>query len=440
MNGLGASDRDPWSREPGSPPVVIAVDGPAASGKSTLARRLAAAFRPRLPRHRPALPRGRPAPCSTPAGVRRRAGRGGRGDAALAPEDVAAGRLRGEGVGQGASRVAAVPEVRDGAAAVPAPVRHGRRRRGAGRPRHRHGGLPRCRLQAVRHRQRPRSGRGGGSRSCGPRRCRPIYAAFWRSCGSVTPRCGPGGRAVAHRAADAWVLDTTDLDVETALAFARACRGSSTIARSVPASRRRSRARQPETAERSQLTTLNPSRGQAAADRPCAGFDIWSQGMTGSHSKPSSRRPRPTISPRCSTRRCELERPARRHASSRGTVVGIDDDKVIVDVGLKSEGRVPAQGIRGARAAARGPGRRHRSRCSSSGSRTKSGEVVPQPREGAARGELEPARARVQRHQQGRGLTSSAGSRAASRSISAVPWPSCRAARSTSGRCATSAR
>ncbi|MDF1587246.1 (d)CMP kinase [Rhodospirillales bacterium YIM 152171] len=94
-----------------SGPLVIAVDGPAASGKSTVARRLAAHFglafldtgllyravaRRMIDRHLD------PGDALAAAGEAE----------ALVPEDVDERRLRGEGVGQGASKVAVVPAVR----------------------------------------------------------------------------------------------------------------------------------------------------------------------------------------------------------------------------------------------------------------------------------------------------------------------------------------
>ena len=79
-----------------------------------------------------------------------------------------------------------------------------------------------------------------------------------------------------------------------------------------------------------------------------------------------------------------------------------------------------------------------RSRSISSASRTATAKR-PVPREGAARGKLEPSWKRPSTTRARSRATSSAGSRAASPSISAVRSPSCRAARSTSARCATSA-
>ena len=94
-----------------NPPLVVAVDGPAASGKSTLARRLAAHFALRFldtgllyrAVARAMLDRGLdPSDVEGAVGAAR----------LLVPEDVDPARLRGEGVGQGASKVAAVPAVR----------------------------------------------------------------------------------------------------------------------------------------------------------------------------------------------------------------------------------------------------------------------------------------------------------------------------------------
>lgn len=94
-----------------SRPLVIAVDGPAASGKSTVARRLAAhldlAFLDTGLLYRAVarrmIDRGLDPADATAAQ---------REAEALEPGDVEEGRLRGEGVGQGASKVAVVPAVR----------------------------------------------------------------------------------------------------------------------------------------------------------------------------------------------------------------------------------------------------------------------------------------------------------------------------------------
>ena len=94
-----------------SGPLVVAVDGPAASGKSTLARRLAQQFGlPFLDTGllyravgRRMLDEGLAADDTEGAvAVARK----------LEANDVEPSRLRGEGVGQRASQVAAIPEVR----------------------------------------------------------------------------------------------------------------------------------------------------------------------------------------------------------------------------------------------------------------------------------------------------------------------------------------
>ena len=86
-----------------------------------------------------------------------------------------------------------------------------------------------------------------------------------------------------------------------------------------------------------------------------------------------------------------------------GTVIAIDNEDAVVDVGLKAEGRVPAQGVLDARSSGRGRGRRSgRGLCRAL--RDAQRRDPAQPRQGAPRGELEQARAGVQRHRQGPGL------------------------------------
>ena len=103
---------------------------------------------------------------------------------ALAPQDVEPGRLRGEGIGQGASIVAAVPAVR--AALLPFQRRFGAGGRGAvlAGPRRRHGHLPGCDLQAVRHRQRSGAGAAAVRGVAGARRCAYIRGGFGRAAGA----------------------------------------------------------------------------------------------------------------------------------------------------------------------------------------------------------------------------------------------------------------
>ena len=130
--------------------VVVAIDGPAASGKGTLSQRIADAF----------------GFAHLDTGVLYRAvgvsvlrAGGDPADSAAAaraayelhPEhpilqEVA---LRTDEAAQAASKVAAVPEVR---AALRGPSAGRRAGSGPGRARHRNGGLPRCPGQTVRYR------------------------------------------------------------------------------------------------------------------------------------------------------------------------------------------------------------------------------------------------------------------------------------------------
>ena len=135
---------------------TVAIDGPAAAGKGTIGRAVAARFGFRH--------------LDTGLLYRAVGAMGG---------DPVAGRAKPDARGSGPRRPAHAgggaggkPGRRDprgagGAGRLPAPFCAGRRRRGAGRARHRHGDLPRGRGEAVRHRQ-PR----------GPRA--PALAGGWR--------------------------------------------------------------------------------------------------------------------------------------------------------------------------------------------------------------------------------------------------------------------
>lgn len=206
---------------------VIAVDGPAASGKSTLARRLAEHFGLRFldtgllyrAVARSMLDRGLD-PGDVEAAVATAQ--------ALHPEDVVPGRLRGEGVGQGASKVAAVPAVR--AALLPFQRRFAASPPGAvlaGRD----VGTVVCPDATVklfvtagdeeRTRRRFEELQARGEK--------PIYAAVLEELRERDRR--DAGRAVAplRAASDAWVLDTTHLDAEAA--FVAACRHVESVRR-----------------------------------------------------------------------------------------------------------------------------------------------------------------------------------------------------------------
>ena len=132
-------------------PLVVTIDGPAASGKSTLAQRLAQAL---------GLPFLDTGLLYRAVGRRLLEAGGDPRDAAaalaaaeaLTADEVVTARLRGQEIGQAASMVAAYPAVR--AALLPFQRRFaGMDWRGrAGRARYRHGGLPGGRGQAVRDR------------------------------------------------------------------------------------------------------------------------------------------------------------------------------------------------------------------------------------------------------------------------------------------------
>lgn len=202
-----------------SAPIVIAVDGPAASGKSTLARRLAEHFRLAFldtgllyrAVARALLDRGQ-AFTDAAAAVETAT--------ALKAEDVEPGRLRGEGIGQGASIVAAVPAVR--AALLPFQRRFGADGRGAvlaGRD----VGTVICpdasfklfvtASDPERARRRYEELRARGDT--------PIYAAVLEELQQRDRRDADRAVAPMRIAPDAWVLDTTALDAQAAFAAAR---------------------------------------------------------------------------------------------------------------------------------------------------------------------------------------------------------------------------
>lgn len=202
-----------------STPTVIAVDGPAASGKSTLARRLAEHFRLAFldtgllyrAVARAMLYRGQ---AFTDASAAVAAA------TALKPQDVDPGQLRGEGIGQGASIVAAVPAVR--AALLPFQRRFGADGCGAvlaGRD----VGTVICpdatfklfvtASDPERARRRYEELRARGDA--------PIYAAVLEELQQRDRRDADRAVAPMRIAPDAWVLDTTALDAQAAFAAAR---------------------------------------------------------------------------------------------------------------------------------------------------------------------------------------------------------------------------
>jgi CMP/dCMP kinase len=197
--------------------VVVAVDGPAASGKSTLARRLAEHFGLAF------LDTGLLYRAVARAMLDRRLALDDRAGAvstarALAPEDVEPGRLRGEGVGQGASMVAAIPEVR----AALLPFQRQFARRGAVLAGRDVGTVvcPDARFKlfvtatdAERARRRYEELRARGDAN--------IYAAVLAELQERDRRDADRAVAPLRVARDAWVLDTTELDANAAFAAAR---------------------------------------------------------------------------------------------------------------------------------------------------------------------------------------------------------------------------
>ncbi len=200
--------------------LVIAVDGPAASGKSTLARRIAEHY------GLPFLDTG-----LLYRAVGRRVLRAGgdpgdeatatREALALAPADVDPGQLRGEGTGQAASRVAAFPSVRE--ALLPFQRRFAAKPPGAVLAGRDVGTVicpdatakifvtasveerARRRFEELRQRNDP-----------------TIYAAVLEELRIRDRRDQEREVAPLRPAPDAWVLDTTDLDADAAFEAVRA--------------------------------------------------------------------------------------------------------------------------------------------------------------------------------------------------------------------------
>jgi hypothetical protein len=122
----------------------------------------------------------------------------------------------------------------------------------------------------------------------------------------------------------------------------------------------------------------------------------------------------------------------------KGKIIAIEKDLAIIDVGLKTEGRVPLKEF-GAKA-----------KDGTLSSATKSKSILERVEN--AMGEAVLSRDKARREKAGsvwkwRSTPTSAStarsstrSRAASPSIWTAPWPSCRVPRSTSARCATSPR
>ncbi len=196
--------------------MIIAIDGPAASGKGTLAKRIADHWG--LPCLDTGLLYRAVARDVAPRGFRLDDALGGarRWPAASIRRRSTIPRLRTPQAGDAASIVARIPQVRAALLAYQRAFAAPARRRGARRPRHRHRRLPRRRRQDLRHRPP------GGARQtpfsrvpgAGPRPS-PSRPSWPTSCAgtSATPR---RGSAPMRPAADADLLDTSDLDIEAA--------------------------------------------------------------------------------------------------------------------------------------------------------------------------------------------------------------------------------
>lgn len=196
-------------------PLVIAVDGPAASGKSTLAKRIAERYGlPFLDTGllyravaRLLLDRGQD------PGDREAAVRTAR---ELRPGEIDPARLHGEGVGDLASRVAAIPEVREALV----PVQRDFARVGPGAVlAGRDIGTVICpdacvKLFVTASREERARRRFEQLRRRGER---PIYARVLEELQERDRRDAERAVAPLRAAPDAFVLDTTDMDVEAAL-------------------------------------------------------------------------------------------------------------------------------------------------------------------------------------------------------------------------------
>lgn len=122
----------------------------------------------------------------------------------------------------------------------------------------------------------------------------------------------------------------------------------------------------------------------------------------------------------------------------KGTVLNIENDMVLIDVGLKSEGRVALKEFAV-------PGQPVELKIGDTVEvylermEDKHGEAMLS-REKASAKRPGPSWSARSPNSSASPASSSAASRAASRSTCRAPWPSCRAARWTSARCATSPR
>ena len=275
------------------------------------------------------------------------------------PADSTPRRLRAEAVAQAASIVAAIPGVRAAllglqrqfAADPPAgpAARAGRRAR---RARHRHRRLPRRDREAVRHRQPRRRAPPAASRSCRRAAARAIYARVLQDMKERDAR--DAARAVAPLDPGAGCARARHHRIEFGGGLGRrrefhrpALAGRASILAGIAFRRLGVGAGQPWRTGTEQA----PSGPRLGAGAACDVFQDRRNQPAGRNRKER------TFIELCQdrrqhrTRQGEFRRAARRiaraaaaaskAASSRARVVAIENDIAIIDVGLKSEGRVP---------------------------------------------------------------------------------------------------
>ena len=188
--------------------AVIAVDGPAASGKGTIARALARHFG--LPHMDTGL-----LYRAVALNLWRWGGDPGNqfealracDDLGFDPRDP---ELRSEPVSRIASMISAYPVGPRGIARAPAGFRRPARRRGARRPRHRHRHRARCRREIVRHRHAPRSAPSAASRELQGRGMTAHYEDVLADIRARDERDTRRDVAPLKQAGDAVLLDTSD--------------------------------------------------------------------------------------------------------------------------------------------------------------------------------------------------------------------------------------
>ena len=195
--------------------MIIAIDGPAASGKGTLGKRIAAHYglihldTGKLYR---AVARDTLAAGASPADEAAATGRGQGarsrdfGRSVSDGRQARRGRLHRRQPPCGAGRPARLS----------ARLRPAQARRGARRPRHRHRDLPRRRREAVRHRRPPRSARGAAIASCARPATAIAEAEVLADIRRRDERDKNRAAAPLRQAEDAYLLDTTNLDIDAA--------------------------------------------------------------------------------------------------------------------------------------------------------------------------------------------------------------------------------